>query len=291
MGRSIGILIIGSLYWDPERQPWRDERLLMDQGVDVGAPIRHGKKAETRDNTYTMVFSRGCPPGQARVVRCRNEVRATVDLIAEAEYLWAAERKAPRNGAISAPWGCVALLGNPERDASVGVLEGWSARVPSERRYPRIAQAGDEGELVTNGGRLQLPWPASVSDGRPVGLDLLLATANQPTLTGTPAAYPAPAEIAAAWRDAPNCRVEYFRTTCGPAFAHSKMRRSRRCWRAEPTNPLLRPATSGCSQYKDKDCKDKDVRRIELLLSAFSAEIILDPAEVRPDNVRRICGE
>jgi hypothetical protein len=41
----------------------------------------------------------------------------------------------------------------------------------------------------------------------PVGLDLLLATANQPTLTGTPASYPAPAEIAAA----PSDRVEYFR--------------------------------------------------------------------------------
>src|SRR5205809_2973005 len=97
-----GILVIGSLFWDTSRQGWRDERLHMAASEAVTAPIRYGRRSRNRGNTYTMVFSRSAQPGQAIVVPCRNIVRSAVDLIAEAEQLWAAERNERVERQISA---------------------------------------------------------------------------------------------------------------------------------------------------------------------------------------------
>lgn len=54
----IGVLIIGSLYWDddkPHREEWRRDRLRMDNRQYVKVPIRYGRYSETRKG-YTMVF-------------------------------------------------------------------------------------------------------------------------------------------------------------------------------------------------------------------------------------------
>src|SRR5690348_14469584 len=110
MGSRIGILIIGSLYWEPSREAWRNERLSVEESYRVRAPIRYGRLSEKRGNTYTMVFSRTCPPGEAIAVRCKAEIEKPADLIAEAEHLWAAERNDEPNQRISAGWGRVALL-------------------------------------------------------------------------------------------------------------------------------------------------------------------------------------
>src|SRR5580692_12520499 len=53
---SIGVLIIGSLYWDPRRQGWRDSRLDVDNVFNVHAPIRYGRRSTGRGHTYTMVL-------------------------------------------------------------------------------------------------------------------------------------------------------------------------------------------------------------------------------------------
>ena len=63
-----GILIVGSLLWDERREGWRRSRLDMESAELVTAPIRYGRQSETRGNTYTMVFSRGCDTGKAMVV-------------------------------------------------------------------------------------------------------------------------------------------------------------------------------------------------------------------------------
>src|ERR1700722_16557381 len=93
MSLSVGVLIIGSLLWDPEpeRTAWRNRRLQMANSLPVAAPIRYGRKSTSRGDTYTMVFSRGCPAGQAVVVPCASKVSRSEDLITEAEYLRAAE--------------------------------------------------------------------------------------------------------------------------------------------------------------------------------------------------------
>lgn len=93
MELSVGVPMVGSLYWDNStRQVWRESRLVSDKGCIVSAPIRYGRLSEKRGSTYTMVFSGGCEPGTARVVRCRKGISSVEDLIAEAEHLWTAER-------------------------------------------------------------------------------------------------------------------------------------------------------------------------------------------------------
>ena len=90
---SLGILIIGSLYWDvkEDRPSWRKSRLRMKEQFRVKAPIRYGRKSGNRSDTYTMVFSSLCRQGKARVVRCKKPVSSSRDLIDEAVHLWTAE--------------------------------------------------------------------------------------------------------------------------------------------------------------------------------------------------------
>lgn len=208
-----GILVIGSLFWETDdvRQAWRRHRLRMQEAVDGRAPIRYGRISKGRGNTYTMVFSRACALGQAKVVPCRNEVRTANDLIAEAELLWAAERKGPWKGRINAGWGCVALLPNPRREIAPEILESWAARVARARPYGNIRQAPGEGVLVSERGLLEIAWPILIADNNPVPLDLLLSTATQPDLMGDPPRYPTPAMIAERWRNDREDNVRYFR--------------------------------------------------------------------------------
>jgi hypothetical protein len=208
---NVGILIIGSLYWEDDRQAWRDDRLRIENSFEVSAPIRYGRISETRGNTYTMVFARGCAPGQAKAVPCQQEIGAAHDLATEAEHLWAAERREPLNGRISANWGCVVLLANPRRAIPTELLNGWAARVRRARPYGNIRQAPGEGELVNERGMLQIAWPTSTADNRPLALDFLLATATQPNLARDPPWYPTQQMIAARWRADTAGHGRYFR--------------------------------------------------------------------------------
>ena len=206
----VGILIIGSLFWDASRQTWRDERLHMAASEAVIAPIRYARRSRNRSNTYTMVFSRSARPGHAIVVPCRNIVRSSVDLIAEAEQLWAAERNERVERQISAGWGSVGLLCNPDRNIPRAILADWSNRVSGEPHYGRVPHTALEDSVLNPQGLLQIPWSHRVNDNAPVGLDLLLATATHATLQGTPASYPTIDVIADAWRNDHNNRVQYF---------------------------------------------------------------------------------
>ena len=115
MPLNAGILIIGSLLWDERRGPWRDARLDMTSAQTATAPIRYGRLSESRGNTYTMVFSRLCTAGHAKVLRCTRSVSTPAELIDEAEALWKAEQPSADPGRIAVNWGCVALLSNPAR--------------------------------------------------------------------------------------------------------------------------------------------------------------------------------
>ena len=76
MPLNVGVLIIGSLFWDSEqnRPAWRDARLDMATAQTVTAPIRYGRRSgRNRGYTYTMVFSRLAELGHAKVVQCVRE--------------------------------------------------------------------------------------------------------------------------------------------------------------------------------------------------------------------------
>jgi hypothetical protein len=211
---TVGVLIIGSLYWRKEgRERWRDWRLDMHHKWLVKAPIRYGRQSENK--TYTMVFDSRLSEdqlGQAIVVQCKRAVTSASDLIAEAEWLWSAEEKnkVPRL-CISSPehrispereWGCVALLRNPNKEIPQQLLDDWAKHVAGEVHYH-----ANERRSVNDQGILQIDWPNLSSDGNPVSLDLLLATANDQEPWPT---YPTVEEIADAWSQHP--KVDYFRS-------------------------------------------------------------------------------
>ena len=213
MPLSAGVLIIGSLLWDSEedRPTWRNARLDIASAQAVTAPIRYGRlSGKKRGHTYTMVFSRLCNIGQAKMVRYSNTVSSTADLIEEAEHLWKAEQPGADAGRIAADWGCVALLCNPDRKVPEDLLRPWAERVEREPNYGRVSQTQKEGILVSKAGLLQIDWPRLVEGGEPVSLDLLLVTANDPRITVASPTYPGIQTIANAWNGAASTHAEYF---------------------------------------------------------------------------------
>ena len=216
-GLSVGVLIIGSLYWDlaPHRKDWRANRLNPDDERFVRAPIRYGRRSSTRGCSYTMVFSLGVgadQSGRAIVVPCKHRAHGIDDLSREAECLWAAERKpGARMGSLSADWGCVALLVNPNRAESDPLRElsrRWTDRVSNERCYGQLNSAVDEDVIVDELGFLRIPWPET-EDPPDLEVDVLLATATNPTIVA--GRYPSPEQIADAWNSSDGKNyVDYF---------------------------------------------------------------------------------
>ena len=218
---KVAILIIGSLIWDkrPHRKAWRRERLQDGPGIPVSAPIRYGRISTSRSCTYTMVFSNELnelvPPrlGWVLAVPCQRKVSTADQLVEEAEELWVAEQS-PRTDSprpapicISNDWGAVGLLLNPNRTGLDEIRAGWFRRVEEESQNYKYFKHGDnEKRAVDQKGMLLIPWPQKES-GDPLDVDLLLATATEPSLTK--GAYATPQEIADAWNRAPN-RLEYF---------------------------------------------------------------------------------
>lgn len=219
MTLSVGVLIIGSLYWDdepdnPSRRKWREARLALDEHTNVSAPIRYGRISKSRGCSYSMVFSASlCEDhahlGSAIAVPCKQGVSSIGDLVDEAEWLWAAERNTDsRNGKISACWGSVAVKVNPNRNIPSIILNGWAARVSKESSYGKLKHANDETGAVTAMGLLNIPWPSTLS-GDPLDLDVILATATNPTIIG--GRYPSAKEIAERWKSpSGSCYVNYF---------------------------------------------------------------------------------
>lgn len=208
---TAGVLIIGSLYWDPEpiREKWRKSRLDMATTQVVTAPIRYGRRSQKRGNTHTMVLSRSARTGHARAVGCTHPISTADDLIAEAQFLWDAEVKERTNGCIAANWGCVALLPNPQAPIPNDMLSAWAGHVQQQPNYGKVSHTEAEGRLIDENGLLQIDWPRVVGSNEPLQLNLLLVTANDPKL-GNLEYYPVPEEIAKAWEAAGSKYAEYF---------------------------------------------------------------------------------
>ena len=91
--------------------------------------------------------------------------------------------------------GCVAVLENPQRPLAAPLRAGWIDRVCRERCYGQLNSAADEDVAVDESGFLQIPWPDE--DGSDLGVDVLLATATNPTIVR--GRYPTGEQVADAW--------------------------------------------------------------------------------------------
>lgn len=213
----LGILIIGSLYWDPcrVRSRWRQTRLGCNGEQKVRVPIRYGKVAKSRGNTYTMVFAKSCEEdsklGIAIVVPVRAECYEPEHLVEEVEHLWAAERNCEEVSGFYADWGKVCILENPKSTIASRVLDAWRSRIEvAGKAYCSLPTARDEApvlDAVT--GRALFHWPMNNVTKQPLlGFDLLLMTTTRPDLKESQ--YPNAKEVAKAWTDDGLRNVNYF---------------------------------------------------------------------------------
>ena len=217
---KIGVLIVGSLYWDLEspRPRWRAERLDCAHQERVRVPIRYGRRSTTRGNSYTMVVSPTLGAdefGTAIAVPYHS-----CNLVEEAQELWAAEdnsNDAP-TGRISAGFGCVALLENPVHRLPDELRKAWTDRIEREEDYktPKRMDGEDRDVVDPCSGFLTIDWPRT-EDGPPLGWSALLVTATSPKgPRQSSRRHPSPREIAEAWnisedRDSRSRRtVDYF---------------------------------------------------------------------------------
>jgi len=219
MSLRLGILIAGSLYWRTEayRVEWRSKHLNADASVAVNIPIRYGRLSSSQ--TYTMVYAPGCPEELGKIMPCARLVSTAAEVIREAKALWVAEQlfgsRPNPQGELSADWGCVALLANPNRDVSRHIFEEWVAKVSGERgrrglpTYDATHYRVKGRSAIDDHGILQIPWPAVANSEVLDNFDLLLATATRPSPDRATGDYPAVAAIAGAWNKKGD--ADYFR--------------------------------------------------------------------------------
>lgn len=213
----LGILIIGSLYWDPSRVRcrWRQARLSCTEKRRVTVPIRYGKRSKTRGNTYTMVFARSCSDatrlGTGLVIPARAECCEPEHLFEEAEHLWAAERNVEEISGLCADWGRVCVLKHPKIETGDRILQTWGSRIGLiGGAYSALPRAnGEDPILDATTGLALFSWPKDVGTNQDLlDFDILLMTATSPTLnTGK---YATAHEIADAWKADGANNVLYF---------------------------------------------------------------------------------
>lgn len=217
-----GVIVIGSLIWDPsdKRNKWRSE-LDLGKKVLVKLPIRYGRKSRQdgdRKGTYTMVFSNSTKEqsklGQGLIVPFKDIIASEQDLKKQALMLSYAEGIS--NKTISKEWGTVSIAINPfldvQRKKEIGNL--WdqvtnSLNTLNGYQHPNINSFGDphETKSITDTLRLNIDLESLFSQCS--DLEVLLAASNTIKLDndGTNA-YPTVKRIAATIYE--NNYYEYF---------------------------------------------------------------------------------
>jgi hypothetical protein len=202
-GLRVGILIIGSLFWDLtklDRGRWQNERLDMAAKQRVNAQIRYGRWSAGGEGQYTMTLSRTAGPGIAYAVPCKKVVSTLADLEAEVRALAVAEGLVDYYGAPR--WKTFGAVGVAFRDAGdelvPRLVEQWGQSFGFRRNLQTTLwetfKRLEEFPPLSHDGLLTIEWPTGVDSGEPISFDLLLAVATEPTPIGR--RYASPNEIA-----------------------------------------------------------------------------------------------
>ena len=251
----VGVLIIGSLIWDERehRQSWRFRNLDTNAAIPVLVPIRYGRRSRDRGNTFTMVLSNELHPnraGRGLVVPCRRTAATAQDVVAEAQELWVAEQTNPSpKGPISARWGAVGLLPNPDCEGVDDLVSEWRARAQQERRnYEAFECVDNEVAALDSHGILSIRWPSTPDGATLREIDLLLAAVTRPTVVDR--RYPTPEEVARAWINAPGER-RYFDRNRSVGITTADDERIIMCLSTDSqTNPVDARQTAGAAIHK-----------------------------------------
>lgn len=116
-----GTIIIGSLLWDnsPIRHKWRTLCLNeITTKTPVKVKIRYGRQSQSRQNTYSMIFSNhpSTQYGQAYILGFKKIIKNARILESQAFALASAEGLWGDKPSLNKSWGTVGLLVNPNID-------------------------------------------------------------------------------------------------------------------------------------------------------------------------------
>ncbi len=186
-----GVLIIGSLFWQDDRdngdgirKRWRDIRLEMNKSIKVSAPIRYGRfsgSPEKRNQTYTMVFDKSLPNekfGRAKVVPFKKSIVNWNDLKEEVEELSEAEGTGKDFIKGNSAWCicCIVFNKKVSLEKKNDILNKWSQVLNENQAGSNYFLQNSTSYGCTPQGELEIPWPIELKD-----LDFLIATSTQPS--------------------------------------------------------------------------------------------------------------
>ena len=175
----------------------------------IGSGYRFATGGSRSDANPTRWCSRRLSMRAASDTHSRSSA-SPQDIVEEAKCLWATESKKGSECGVSASWGCVGLLPNPDSTRLPSKqLSRWRDFVKecAERRSNyRALAAADAG--IDKEGVLKIRWPM-LDAGSTLPFDALLATATEPTMHDS--GCPSPHDIAAAWKTTKGKQeVDYF---------------------------------------------------------------------------------
>ncbi|MBD0293664.1 MAG: hypothetical protein ICV84_00460 [Flavisolibacter sp.] len=179
-----GVLIIGSLLWEPDtkdtkRNEWRTSCLNdISTKTPVKVKIRYGREScKNRKCTYTMIFSN--PPttefGQAYILGFKEIIKNVRILEKQAFTLASAEgirsAKPPFESLLNASWGTVGLLVNPNVDnkdkAGAEIIrKQWTEMYQNYKATfnPDEYRIDNEAPVIDGNGFMNIEWTAEMND-------------------------------------------------------------------------------------------------------------------------------
>lgn len=186
-----GVLVIGSLAWDTNREAWRGENLDTTNAIaNVQAPIRYGRLSNGRQ-TYTMVFSSEClvPErlGKAIFYPFRSNPVDVKALDRQAVELIKAERNKESLTSSAYAWnfGALAILLNPKtsqvKPKETNLLKSWWNSKYNGLLNNQEFKVHNEAPIIDVDGHFNFNWPEKLND-----FDFLIATGIKPELTSYP---------------------------------------------------------------------------------------------------------
>lgn len=184
-----GTIIIGSLLWDksPIRHKWRTHYLNdISTKTPIKVKIRYGRQSQSRQNTYSMIFSNHPTTeyGQAFILGFKEIITNARILESQAFALASAEGLWGDKPSLTKSWGAVGLLINPKIDEK----DKLGANIIKKRWAEIYKNYNDtfnstkycidnDKSVIDNNGFLNIEWTDEMND-----YDFLIATPVVPNI-------------------------------------------------------------------------------------------------------------
>lgn len=184
-----GTIIIGSLLWDktPIRHKWRTLCLNeISTKTPVKVKIRYGRQSQSRQNTYSMIFSNHPTTeyGQAYILGFKETIKNARILESQAFALASAEGLWGDKPSLNKSWGTVGLFVNPNIDSkdktSADIIrKRWTEIYKNYKDTFKSVRycIGNELPVIDINGFLNIDWTEEMND-----YDFLIATPVVPNI-------------------------------------------------------------------------------------------------------------